>query len=368
MDENHQQRSIIAITGSAGKTTTKELIACILSKRLEILKSIKNLNLPIYTEHYAKSILPAHQALVLEYGMLKAGDIKNHCRIIQPNISIITTIGTAHIGNFNNSIVELARAKSEIIEGMDPHGRLYLNADDSNSKLLVTDSFIGTITTVGIEKKADYQASNVTYSNTGMDFQVNINGSNFNFSLPLYGVHNIYNALFSIAVAHQLGFSPTEMQQGFNFSKKIFRHSRRLNVYPIANNVRIIDDTWSANPEAMKAALDVLDNLGKNYNIAVLGNMLELGAYTTDGHKDVGEYLTKKKVHILFTYGDYAKNIADAAIQSGFPKEHVFHFIELKALNRALLKTLSPGTTVLIKGSHSLKMNQTVQYLRSFYK
>lgn len=368
MNENHQKRPIIAITGSAGKTTTKELIACILSRRLKILKSIKNLNLPIYTERYAKSILPAHQALVLEYGMLNAGDIKNHCSIIQPNISIITTIGTAHIGNFNSSIVELARAKSEIIEGMDPLGRLYINADDSNSKWLVTDSFKGTIITVGIEKKADYRARNVTYSKTGMNFLVEMNGREYKFSLPLYGIHNIYNALFSIAVTHQLGFTPEEMQDGFNISGKILKNSRRLSVYPIANNVQIIDDTWSANPQAMIAALDVLENLGNKNNIAVLGNMLELGGYTTDGHKEVGEYLTKKKIHFLFTYGDYAKIIAEAAIQSGFPKENVFHFIEINALNKALLGTLTPGTTILIKGSHSLKMNQTVRYLRSFYK
>jgi UDP-N-acetylmuramoyl-tripeptide--D-alanyl-D-alanine ligase len=368
MDENHQKRPIIAITGSAGKTTTKELIASILSRRLKILKSKKNLNLPKYTENYAKSILPAHQALVLEYGMLKAGDIRKHCSIIQPNISIITTIGNAHIGNFNSSIVELARAKSEIIEGMDPLGRLYINADDTNSKLLVTDSFKGKIATVGIKEKADYQARNVTYSNVGMNFQVIMDGSIHNFSVPLYGHHNIYNALFSIAVTHQLGFTPKEMQQGFNFSNQILRNSRRLFVYRIANNVQLIDDTWSANPQATKAALDVLENLGKNNNIAVLGNMLELGGYTADGHKEVGEYLAKKKVHTLFTYGDYAKNIADAAIQSGFPKEKVFHFTEINALNMALIRTLTPGTTVLIKGSHSLKMNQTVRYLRSFYK
>ncbi|MEA3577713.1 UDP-N-acetylmuramoyl-tripeptide--D-alanyl-D-alanine ligase [Peribacillus frigoritolerans] len=366
MDEKHKTRPIIAITGSAGKTTTKEMVACILSTRMKILKSQNNLNLPVHTNHYAQSISHAHQAIVLEYGLQFPGEIKKHCSIIQPNISVITNIGSAHVGNFNSSIVELARAKSEIIEGMDSFGRLYVNADDSNSKFLLTDPFKGPITTVGIEKGADYRASHVSYCDTGMIFQVEMNGKKCDFMIPILGIHNIYNALFSIAVTHQLGFTPEEIQQGFNDSLKFLINTRRLNLYKIGNNIQIIDDTWSANPQAMKAALDVLENIGNNNNIAVLANMLELGNHTIDGHLEVGKYLATKKVDLLFTYGDYAKYISNGAIQSGFPKEKVFHFNSLNVLNPALLKILKPGSTVLIKGSHSVMMNRIVDFLRAY--
>lgn len=365
MGESHKPRPIIAITGSAGKTTTKEMIACILSTRLTILKSIKNRNLS-YTVRYARSIKPHHQAIVLEYGLHLPGDIQKHCSIIQPNISIITNIGSAHIGNFNSSIVQLAKAKSEIIKGMDPLGKLYISADNSNSKFLLTDSFKGSITTVGIGKKADYQASNVNYCEKGMTFQIQLNGQECTFTIPIYGVHNIYNALFSIAVTHQLGFTPEEIQQGFNNSLKYLINMRRLSVYRTVNNIKIIDDTFSANPQAMKAALDVLEKIGKENNIAVLANMTELGNYTADGHMGVGKYLAIKKVDLLFTYGKFAKDIGEGAIQSGFPKEKVFHFKKMKDLNESLLKILKPGSTILIKGSHSVRMNRTVRFLRSF--
>jgi UDP-N-acetylmuramoyl-tripeptide--D-alanyl-D-alanine ligase len=368
MDETNKTRPIIAITGSAGKTTTKELIASILKTRMEIFKSIKNLNLSMFTRHYAKAITPDHEAIVLEYGLQFPGEIKKHCSIIQPNMSVITNIGSAHVGNFKSNIIELAKAKSEIIKGMDPLGSLYLNADDANSKLLLTDSFKGTIITVGIEKKANYRARQISYSDTGMTFQVKLNKKNYAFTIPVYGIHNIYNALFSIAVTHQLGFTPEEMQQGFNNSARILKKNRRLSLYHTGYNIQIIDDTFSANPQAMKAALDVLENLGKQNNIAVLADMLELGNYTENGHKEVGKYLAAKKVDLLFTFGDYAQSIAHGAIESGFPVDKVFHFSDIEDLNTTLLRTLIPGSTVLVKGSHALNMNQTVKFLRSYYK
>jgi UDP-N-acetylmuramoyl-tripeptide--D-alanyl-D-alanine ligase len=367
MDVENKVLPIIAITGSAGKTTTKEMIASILSTRLTILKSEENRNTYISTKYHAKLIKPVHQALVLEYGLQYPGNIKTHCSIIQPNISIITNIGSAHVGNFNGSIAELAKGKSEIIEGMDPLGMLYINADDTNSKLLLTNSFKGSITTVGINEAADYQASQISYTNTGMTFQVKLNEQNCSFTIPVYGIHNVYNALFSIAVSHRLGFTPAEMQQGFNNSVKFLKNNRRLSLYNISNNIKIIDDTRSANPQATIAALDVLENLGGKYNIAVLADMLELGDYTVDGHKEVGKYLATKKVDLLFTYGDHAQYIANGAIESGFPKETVFQFKDIQDLNISLQKALKPGSTVLIKGSRAVMMNRTVEFLLAAY-
>lgn len=360
-------RPIIAITGSAGKTTTKEMIASILDTRLNTFKSIRNRNLS-HTERYAKSIKPHHQAVVLEYGLLNAGDIKKHCAIIQPNISVVTNIGTAHVGNFNSNIEHLAKEKSEIIAGMDPQGDLFINADDSNSKLLTIEPYSGNITTIGIKNKADYKATHIRFHEKGMKFKVRLNNKRQKFTIPVFGVHHIYNALFSIAVTDSLGFTPKEMQQGFDNSFKSLKNNRRLSLYQLTDSVRILDDTWSANPQAMKAAIDVLSKIGKGRNVAVLGSMLELGNHTVDSHLEVGEHIAENNVDDLFTYGKHAKHIGMGAIEAGFPAAHVFHFEKIKDLNHSLLDVITPGTTILVKGSHSIRMNRIVHYLRSTFE
>lgn len=359
-------RPIIAITGSAGKTTTKEMIASILNTRFNIFKSIRNRNLS-HTERYAKSIKPHHQAVVLEYGLLKTGDIKNHCAIIQPNISVVTNIGSAHVGNFNSSLEQLAKEKSEIIAGMDPQGSLYLNADDSNSKSLTIEPFSGDITTIGIKTKADYKATHIRFHKNGMKFKVKLNKKRRKFTIPVLGVHHIYNALFSIAVTDSLGFTPKEMQKGFDDSFNSLKNNRRLSLYRLKDEVRILDDTWSANPQAMKAAIDVLSKIGRGRNVAVLGSMLELGTHTVDSHLNVGKHIAAKKVDTLFTYGKNAEHIGLGAIDAGFPADHVYHFNKIKDLHHALLDIISPEATVLVKGSHSMRMNRTVHFLRSTF-
>ncbi|MGR9047514.1 UDP-N-acetylmuramoyl-tripeptide--D-alanyl-D-alanine ligase [Halobacillus faecis] len=365
MDQTH--RPIIAITGSAGKTTTKEMIASILNTRFNTFKSIRNRNLT-HTERYSRSIKPHHQAVILEYGLLKTGDIKKHCDIIQPNISVITNIGSAHVGNFNSSLEKLAKEKSEIIAGMDSKGSLYLNADDSNSKLLTIEPFSGNIKTIGIKTKADYKATHIRFHKNGMKFKVRLNKKRRKFTIPVYGIHHIYNALFSIAVTDSLGFTPEEMQKGFNDSFKSLKNNRRLSLYNLMDNIQILDDTWSANPQAMKAAIDVLSKIGKGRNVAVLGSMLELGKHTVDSHLDVGKHLAAKKVDVLITYGKDAKHIGLGAIAAGFPADHVFHFNKVKDLQHSLLDAISPMTTVLVKGSHSMRMHRTVHFLRSTFK
>ncbi|MCA1011493.1 UDP-N-acetylmuramoyl-tripeptide--D-alanyl-D-alanine ligase [Halobacillus halophilus] len=360
------KRPIIAITGSAGKTTTKEMIASILNIRFNIVKSIRNRNLS-HTEHYAKSIKPHHQAVVLEYGLLKPGDIKKHCTILQPNISVVTNIGSAHVGNFNSSIEQLAKEKSEIIAGLEPHGTLYINADDTNSELLTIEPFSGSIKTIGIKNKADYKATRIRFHKNGMTFKVRLNNKRRRFTIPVYGIHHIYNALFSIAVTDSLGFTPEEMQKGFNHSSQFLKNNRRLSLYTLTDHVQVLDDTWSANPQATKAAIDVLSEIGEGANIAVLGSMLELGEHSVDQHLDVGKHLARKNVDKLFTFGKDARHIGMGAIDAGFPEEHVFHFDKINDMNLSLLGVIQPDTTVLVKGSHSIRMNRTVKFLLSSF-
>ncbi len=355
------KRPVIAVTGSSGKTTTKEMIASILKRRWKIYKSSENKNNRDHLTQHAKKINPSHRAIVLEYGMSAKGHLTRSCKIIQPNMAVITMIGTAHIGNVGGSLENLIRAKSEIILNMQQSGTLFLNADDVNSKRLITTKFKGKIIKIGINNDADYQALDVRYAEQGMLFGVKLDSNYHEFFIPILGTHNVYNALFAIAVTDRLGFSPEEISEGLKAYK---RSGGRLRVYHLNSNVCLIDDTFNANPNSVKAAIDVLCQIGEENNIAVLGSMSELGRYSRKGHKDVGRYLADKNIAYLFTYGDGAELIGQEAIAHGFPAEKVIHTLNRRTLHQRLEKTINPGSTVLVKGSHNMMMNKTVKALK----
>ncbi|MFC5648767.1 UDP-N-acetylmuramoyl-tripeptide--D-alanyl-D-alanine ligase [Paenibacillus solisilvae] len=356
-----RSRPVIALTGSAGKTTTKEMIASILKQRWRFIKSRSNWNTPIATRRNLKRIKGHHRAVVLEFGMLRKGDIKKHCSIITPTISVITNVGTAHIGNVGNSIKGIARAKSELIAYMRPAGILILNADDHNSRLLSTKGFKGTLIKVGIKNKAKYRANNVKPTRRGVSFRVKLNGEEIDFFIPCLGTHNVYNALNAIAVTHQLGFSPQEIKRGL---KKYPIPYRRLVRTELPRRITVIDDTFSSNPNATKAALDILAAIGRKHKVAVIGYMKDLGKYAVKGHRDVGKYAAGKKLTYLFAIGKQSRNIARGAIEAGFPRERIRRFQSKPQLHRALTAIVKPDTTILIKGTHLLKLEQTVAFLK----
>lgn len=358
------QRPTIAVTGSAGKTTTKSMIASILKQRWTIYESRDVNNAFINTERSARRLRDTHQAVVVEFGIVYFGHIIKHCGFIKPNIGVITNIGTAHIGNFGGDVTKLAAAKSELIQHMDQSGVFLFNADDENSKHLLIDSFPGTIIKVGINKQADYRAEEVEYIEGGMNFRVKLNETYFPFHIPIYGVHNIYNALFAIAIGDLLGFKPDEISRGLEQYKKPVM---RMATSTLSNNITVIDDTFSANVDAMKAAIDVLANVGKDRTkIAILGDMKGLGVISQEAHTEVGAYLAKKKVDYLYTTGELAKTISQSAVEQGMPPECVIHFEQKESLIQALTN-VSPGTAILVKGARKSRMEDVVKYLIANY-
>jgi len=355
------KKPIIAVAGSSGKTTTKEMIASILKRRWKVYKSMYNRNNRKSMRKHAKSIRPFHQAAVLEFGMSGRGHLRRQCQIIKPNIAVITMVGTAHIGNFGGDLSSLIKAKSQLAQYMKKTGTLYLNADDANSKKLKLKPFRGTIKTVSIKGKSDYTAHNIRYADNGMSFNVTLKGIDHNFSIPVYGVHNVYNALFSIAVSDRLGFNAGDIKAGLrSYSKP----HRRLVVYRTKNKARIIDDTFNANPHSVKAAIDVLSNLPGRPKILVLGSMSELGRYSKTGHQTVGRYVSGQNIDFLFTYGKSAQEIQTTAVKHGFPPGRAIHTFNRKSLHRHIKTMIKPDALILVKGSHQTHMNKTVQYLR----
>lgn len=355
----------IAITGSSGKTTVREMIASILSVKWEFLVNGGNKNLPINTKEIAESYDSSMDAILLELGMGKQGAGEKHCSYIQPNISIITNIGTAHYGNLGNSIESTAKFKSALIKHMKPDGILLINNDDENSKLLDSCSFKGRIVTVGMNTKADYQAYNVQYVTKGMTFRVDIDEQQQEFFIPAFGLHNILNAVFAIAISHLLKFTIDEIKQGLeNYQVP----KKRLNVIELNNKSILIDDTVNANPQSVKAAIDVLRVIGeKRKKIVVLGSMLELGEYTIQGHKEIGEYLTNSEVDYIFTYGKGAMATREGAIEAGFSSEKVKHFKNRDSLHIELKNCIEENSIILVKGSSLMNMNKTAEYVKSRY-
>lgn len=355
------KRPVVAVTGSAGKSTTKEMIAAVLTTTWKIFKSTDNLNFWTHTKKYAKQIAPSHKAVVLEYGMSGPGQIRKHCEIIRPNITAITNIGTAHLGSFGGVVSKLILAKSEIVRNMDSKGIFIRNYDDPNSKKISTGRFRGKTITFGLKEGANIRGKNVRYGRGGMLFEVKLDGRDETFFIPIYGRHHVYNALIAITVGRQLGIPLAGIKQGL---RSFMRMQRRLSIHRLNRQIILIDDSFSSNPNAAIAAIDVLRSIGKGKKILVLGSMLALGKYTIRGHQEVGRYIAQTKgVDWLFTYGRFAKNIGTAAIAGGFNGKRVIHFTNRVVLHRALHNQLTTGSIVLIKGSHGAAMKETVEHL-----
>jgi len=361
------QKPIIAVTGSAGKTMVKTMVSAILRERWVVFESKDYYNTVDKTMVHADEISFIHRAAVLEYGMAFPGAISEHCQIIQPNIGVITNVGLAHIGNFEGKVELLAAAKSELIMGMNPSGILFMNADDPNSKLLHTNNFKGKILTVGIASKASYQARKIGYSEHGMTFTLSLKGQEYPFSIPIFGEHNVYNALFAIGVADQLGFLPTEMQTGLQ-TMKLPNH--RLAIHRLKDGITIIDDTVHSHPPAVKAAIEVLMHIGKGKKMAILGSMPELGERTYQDYEDVGRYVASKRLNFLYTFGKSSVHIGEGAIKAGYPANQVKHYKQslTKVMHRELADSIEPGWTILVKGASRLNMYETVRFLCDHFK
>lgn len=350
---------IIAITGSAGKTTSKAFLASILAKKWNIFESKDYWNTTEHTKKHASEINTSHEAVVLEYGMAYPGVITEHCSIIKPNISIVTNVGLAHVGNFDGDVKKVAHAKSELIHGMDQEGVLFLNKDDSNSKYLETRSFKGKILTIGINSDADYRAYDVNYTENGMNFKMKLQGQEMILFIPIFGEHHVYNALNAIAVADYLGFTPMEIKAGLLFRKP----PRRLTIYHCRDNITVIDDTVHSHPQGVKAAIDVLSNIGKERKIAIIGQMRELGDLREEEYRKVGEYVYDKKIDVLITYGFRADEIGTHAKRKGFFANNVYHFTDKEELHKLLLKIIKKGDTILVKGASKTNMFDIVKLL-----
>ncbi len=356
----HRERfkvPVIAITGSNGKTTTKDLVAAVLSQKYNVVKTEANFNNEIGLPLTLLEMDQNTEAVVVEMGMRGLGQIRNLAAIAKPEIGIVTNIGQAHL-ELLGSEANIAKAKAELIEALPPNGTAVLNGDDPWIRQMSIPKSFRPVWFGLEDSKLDFRAVVLENTSQGTLFQVTGDGIKIDILLPLPGRHNVYNALAAIVTGRILGLSTTAIREGLSAPAMTGRRLKVLN----RNQLRIIDDTYNASPASVKAALEVLcQSSGPGKKIAVLADMLELGEASISSHIEVGEYAAKLGVNHLLAYGNLARKYVDG-FTSITPKRAEY-FSNKPDLIRILKQVARPGDSILVKGSRGMKMEEVVEAL-----
>ncbi len=354
----------IGVTGSVGKTTTKDLISSILSTKMKTLKTRQNYNNEIGVPLTLLELDSSYEALIVEMGMRGRGQISYLVDIAKPNIGVVTSVTEAHV-ELLGSIEEIALAKAELVEGIERDGTVVLNADDDR---VLAMAGVGESNKLlyGISrdkwKDIDIYVENINLlGEDGFQFTLNALGEKHQVHFPLPGKHNLSNALAACGVGLAAGMKIYDIIQGLRKPDITRMRSQILNTN---YGVKIINDTYNSCPESVYAGIMMLNDLVKKEQrkIAVLGDMLELGSLSIEGHRKVGRFVSQGKIDVLLTVGDKAKDIAIAARSIGKIKT----IIECDTNEQAsseLRNLLVPGDVVFIKGSRGMEMEKIVETL-----
>ena len=357
---NKHDIPVVGVTGTSGKTTTKEMIASIFRRRWKTLKTVGNLNLPCFVPEHVLRLRSGYQAAVFEIGMNRPGHVSGQSRLLRPKVGIITHIGQGHVEHLGTP-EDVIREKAGIMEGIPGDGYLILNADDPNTKKVDLTGFKGQILYYGLKNKADYKACDIETGELGTSFSVILNGKKDRFFIPTFGTHNVYNALAAITTARVFGFTAGEIRKGLAGYRK---PPMRLQLHKGIKNCTLINDTYNANPDSVMAGLEVLSSLGRGKTaVAVLGNMLEQGRYAKESHRRVGQKAAELKVDWLVTVGALAREIAKGAAR-GTKDMKIWSFLLRQQAVEFLKNNLPNNAVVLVKGSRGAFLERVVRHLR----
>ncbi|MBD7985913.1 UDP-N-acetylmuramoyl-tripeptide--D-alanyl-D-alanine ligase [Sporosarcina sp. Sa2YVA2] len=340
---------VVTITGTCGKTTTKEMLKHMLSFDKNVQTSISSKNEPRRSFPYLVGIDEHTEAAVFEHGLGNSGNIKHQCMIYQPTIGIITNIGVHHLDGCLN-LEGYIKAKEEIVEGIRSGGTLILNADDENTKKVRLNKFKGKIIFVGTGPKASLRASNIEFGNKGMNFVVHYEGKAFKAFVPGLGDHQVSNALAALAAMQEMGI---DIEIAIRRLKTYREMKRHLEMSKGLKGSIIIDDTWTNNPTSVKAALQVVDSIGQEKKvILILGDINRLGNFEKKYHREIGSLVATKKVHTLITIGKKAEEIARQAAKDGSDAT-IKIFESANDIGNYVNEIVDENSLVLIKGPMS---------------
>ncbi len=352
---------IVGITGSVGKTTTKDMIACVLEQKYTVLKTQGNFNNEIGVPLTIFNLENIHEIGVLEMGMSGLGEISRLVSIVKPQTAVITNIGLSHIENLGSK-ENILKAKMELFEQLNEDDFVILNGDDPllfklKGKINYKTMFFGIN-----NPECDILAQNIIKDgDAGINFDIDIEKVRYTIKLSVMGEHNIYNALAAITIGLKYNVDIDDIIKGlFEFKSG----NMRMDVFE-ANGVRVINDCYNASPASMEAGIKILkDTKSGNRKIAILGDMFELGEWSLSLHKEVGTFVANNDVDILITVGVNAANIGIGAIEAGMPKEKIMSFNSNSEAINFIKDFLKQLDIVLIKGSRGMKMEEISMFLR----
>lgn len=342
---------VVAITGSVGKTSTKDVIAEVMAQKFNVQKTQGNKNNRLGVPLTIMS-LRNHDALVIEMGMNHLGEIHELTNIAKPTLSVISNIGTSHIGNLG-SRENILKAKLEILDGMTNKKVIINNDNDMLHKWNLEDENAEKIT-FGIHEKSIYMASKVKMTEESNEFSVELNSNEYEFTTQKPGEVFILNALSAIAVGMEYDIPIDKMQKAIA-NAEITKN--RLDIEKV-NDILLIKDYYNASFESIKPSLEYLANLDRGRKIAVLGDIKEVGSFSKEIHEKVGKEVAKNKIDMLVTVGEEAKNIAKMAVEEGMNAKNVYSCDLNEQAIKILNNMLVQGDTVLLKASNSMKFGE----------
>lgn len=351
---------VIGITGSAGKTMTREMIASILERRFIVLKNEMNFNNEIGVPLTLFKLNRTHQAVVMEMAMRGPGEIRRLAEISWPSIGVITNIGMSHIERLG-SREAIASAKSELLEELPPDGIAILNADDECYPVL-RGRFAGRIISFGVSEDADVSASDMAADENGFyTFALRMPDCSTMVKLPVMGYHSALNALAASAAAYAMGVGIDDICKGL---EGFTLPSMRMEFASTEGGYGVLNDCYNASPASMAAALQTLSSIcGYTRKIAALGDMLELGDFAREAHYDIGASLIGTGVDVLVAVGELSRQIAEGARASGFPPDSIYWCIDSGDAASLMDDMVAAGDVILVKGSRGMRMERIARVL-----
>lgn len=355
---DHLTCPVVAITGSSGKTTTKDLLRSVLAKRFEVVATEGNRNNELGVPLTLMSAGPKTGAVVVEMGMRGPGQILRLCEIARPDAGLVTNVGQTHI-ELLGSEQAIASAKGELVRCVPAEGQVFLNGDDAWARKMA-ETARAPVTFYGTGEDADIRAEEIVTDEEGRpSFTLATAEERQLVSLAIPGRHNAYNAAAAAAVGLYLGLTFEEIAEGLAEARS---SSMRMEVFESASGVTVINDAYNANPAAMRAALRTLSDFSTDSRrVAVLGDMAELGSLTDRAHFELGEYVASLGLDVLVTVGERAKRIAQGARAEGFSVEAIHTFASAEDAADSLEAMLRGGDVVLVKASRVIGLESVVE-------
>jgi len=351
--------SLIAITGSNGKTTTRQMTASVVARKFSTLSTIGNYNNQIGVPLTLLKLTPEHEWAVVELGTNSPGEIARLARMCTPDIGVITNIGPAHLEGLG-SLDGVMHEKSQLIDHLKSGGRVVLNADDRRV-YKIAGRTKKDVVLFGLSKNAAIRATALQEKVTGISFSLDLPGESLGVDLKVPGQFMVTNALAAAAVGYLLKLPIAEIKSGLETFEPVWG---RMNVFQTANGIHIIDDTYNANPDSMQGAISTLTALRANSrSVFVAGDMLELGRRSEALHRQVGAWVAVANIDRMLITGEFAKAVISGAVDAGMMRNHIFTGSRDELLEE-LQNFLQPGDWVLIKGSRGARMDTIVEGLK----